>query len=309
MSKNIIYVALLGGIVIHGCANKTATDRQTDEAAAKQEDHPCGTKTAEACLAAASAEWEPGGGPTEKAELLLGGACHRGSEEACVILGQHWVAEERGDTGFMLLARSCLDRSMASACRWAGEVSHSGLGVEKNHEAALGYFNKACKLGDQAGCFQTGAYAMTGLGDAPRDPEWGLKTMVAACKAGHEKGCGILKKQGVDIETFNLDVGQEPAETIKVKKVGIEWELTPSISGVATINKITCDKPFRDKRMCHVTMDFKRGFRAALVLVTTYDGDGVETQQMNMRVPKKAGKSKSRVRLGMDTKKVVLRLD
>lgn len=308
MSKNIIYVALLGGIAIHGCANKTATDQQADESAAEQGDHPCGTKTAEACLAAARAEWKPGGGPTEKAEQLLGGACDKGSEEACVTLGQHWVGQERGDTGYRLLAVACSERKMGSACRWAGETVQAGHGVPASRAAALSHYKQACTLGDQAGCFQIGAYTMTGEGGAPKDPETGLVKMVKACKMGHIEGCEILKKNGVDPQSFEIEEAP-PAETVKVKKVGIEWELTPSISGVATINKITCDKPFRDKRMCHVTMDFKQGFRHGLVLVTTYDGDGVETQQMSMRVPKKAGKSKSRVRLGMDTKKVVLRLN
>jgi hypothetical protein len=126
-------------------------------------------------------------------------ACQKGDAKGCLGLGgflrstlQPGAASADGQRAAAAFAKAC-DQGEASACTALGEMKFQGLGIAKDAKAAEPLLDKACSLGDYAGCNDMGLVL------AGRDAAAAAKYFDKACNDKSQLGClglGQLVKSG-----------------------------------------------------------------------------------------------------------------
>lgn len=262
-----------------------------------------------ACEAKGVALLQDGGDSDNDAGVqYLFGACDLGSLTACTRLGQRFIGAGKGGSGIRMLEGAC-NKGHGDACRWAGEAYQAGVGgVPEDGPKAVDAYEKGCRAKDQAACFNRGAFYMTGRGGTPKDKARGLELMTAACRAGYSEGCGILATNGVDVSAgAGTGAAGGGAEEASVQRLaGIGWEVSGRLVDRLRLTKVKCEEPFRDKKMCHMTLTTSARFgKREIVWATVYDRSGAQTARSIITTPEQPGAAKQRIRVGVDTRKVV----
>ena len=85
----------------------------------------------------------------------------------------------------------------APACIFAGQMYEYAHGVAKDDEKAARYYQQACDMGSQAGCYNLGIMYENGRG-VPRDRAKAGDLYQAACTAGAKTACDKAKQMRAD---------------------------------------------------------------------------------------------------------------
>jgi TPR repeat protein len=125
----------------------------------------------------------------EQALRYLNEACKLGETHAC-----EWARMVKRSTGKNALSQ-VLKRCKAGKAKDCSEAGHrywKGIrSTDKNLDMAIGYFDKACNLGDNLGCMALGVIYQRGERANPAKME---RYLDKACKAGEAAACRELGK-------------------------------------------------------------------------------------------------------------------
>ena len=115
--------------------------------------------------------------------------CKKDDAKGCLGLGgvlraglKPGVATADGQTAADAFGKAC-DKGEGAACTALGEMKFQGLGVAKDAKGAQPVLEKACELGDFAGCNDVGL-VLVGT-----DPTGAMKYFEKACNSSSQLGC------------------------------------------------------------------------------------------------------------------------
>jgi TPR repeat protein len=144
----------------------------------------CDAGDVSACMRAGAAA---GSGRTKVGDALAAvhsyaRACDLGHGPACERL-----IESLDDKTRPLLDEACRDGRGAD-CYVLGSIHLMGLGIARDHVAAIGYFRRSCEIGFALGCGLMGDAYRFGVG-VPKDATIAMSSYERGCGRGHAVSC------------------------------------------------------------------------------------------------------------------------
>ncbi|MEM9046219.1 MAG: hypothetical protein AAGC81_16160 [Pseudomonadota bacterium] len=131
--------------------------------------------------------------------------CQEGDLTACVELGGYYDISAYGDEGAVeiyatdrawtkaLYTHAC-DEGLGAGCYATGAMHHN-VGDRSDHDLAIDYFKRACRLDHAQACAELGSSFQNGF-DVIEDQELATAYFEKACELGSDYACG----QGSDVK-------------------------------------------------------------------------------------------------------------
>ncbi len=250
-------------------------------------------------------------------------ACMADDRDACLRVLE--AAEKAGDERKQLGATAKLcDLGNGAACFNLGVTFAKGEGGPKDLQRAVTAFVKACEHNHAKSCTQAGLMLFDGEG-VPADAEAGTTLLERACGLGEpQEVCNLAKtRRAIIREQAQIaglkgklagapsGAGQGSAGAVASKFEGIEWVVQPELAPNFRLRTVKCDEPFRDKRMCHLTIELPEGWSPqhnGMAVAKMLDAEGVQTGQMHVSpVSADPGQVvRERLRIEVATRRVVI---
>lgn len=130
----------------------------------------------------------------EERTVMLGDACQAGDARACAWYAEWLIEDGLDDQGFAAFERAC-DAGVGAACDDLAGYVLNGVGMEADRPRAVALNQRACALGDAAGCLHAAYRAM----DA-EDDDGTLVYLQKSCTHLSAEGCKALGIELVDDE-------------------------------------------------------------------------------------------------------------
>lgn len=186
--------------------------------------------------------------------------------------------------------------------------------IESTPTEAADLLRHACKQGSLKGCMVRGVDLLQS--DNAQDQEAGFNLLKQTCEKGNEGACDIVQTMNAEIaklqEAARGERSGSPASASNetIEAVGISWTVKGDLARRLKLKSVRCDEPFRDKMMCHLTMEFPQGWsvRDGMAMATAYDREGVQTERMHVS-PNRAdvgGTVREKLRIETGTKRVLI---
>jgi len=135
---------------------------------------------------------EPGLSDRVEEGQLLSRGCDLGNGNACLLFREY----ARADNGKSLIT-ACADNDAVS-CYIVGLIYMNGVGMPRDPEKAIQYWQRACSDGWPRGCGDLGEAYLFGRG-AEENPEAAARSFTQACEADYQPSCttlGLMYRRG-----------------------------------------------------------------------------------------------------------------
>jgi len=308
-------LVLVGTLI--GCSKKSEVEKPPEDASSAAQAACFSTGDEGSCNQFLQQAYKGSEQDKQRAFAAASTACEQQNAHACLFLailtekGEGTAADKAKAAG--LYEKACSGGN-TEACVSLSGMYEKGEGVLTDPRKSLELLLIACKGSNATGCYLAGLTLLDS--DDPSIKQAGLAALRKACDLGDKDACKSARQEAEFQATMASvsapgpvgDHHQQP--DVSSRFVGVEWVVSGGISRAFQLKKVTCQEPFRNHRMCELTISLPEGWEGGMrpVQGRVLDGDGAQTAQWmvgGMLNAEPGRVVRDRFRIDTDTKRVV----